>query len=453
LLRGCGVGVRYTIMANLGWHYLTADDKSSILRGVRDRAVYGGPYHAEIHPADRCNIDCFFCSTAAIRGTDELHLNRLISLFAELKAAGTRSIRFAGGGEPLFHRKFKDVLRAVIAEGLPVENVTTNAVLLSDEVGDLLINCCDEITVSLNTADSESYSRMMRTSARNFDRVLSNVDGLLRKRNAVRSRRPHVSLQFLVWRENYRSIPQMYDLGRRLGVDSIFFNGLSFLRDEQLMNDAETSEMLRLYEEIARRDEFRRVTNIASFERDIAGDINSMIKRLSAERESKGLLSKAFRFLWRDDFSLAEKIRHHRKFRRGVIGSETTELLDELCVIGWYSMVIRSDGTVAPCCILQHKNLGNVGHSSVAEIWNSPDYDKFRVELSNIIASPNRWLPSQDDRTVEAGCGLRGTNLCPMKTFYFRADAAFVRSLSDVVRARSAAASDAASPDYSRVTR
>jgi molybdenum cofactor biosynthesis enzyme MoaA len=114
-------------MSELGWKYLTADDKAVILRGVRDGVAYGGPYNVEIYPADRCNIDCFFCSTAAIRGTDELPLSRIEELIGEFKTAGVRSIRLAGGGEPLFHRKTKDMLRAIAASGIPLENITTNA--------------------------------------------------------------------------------------------------------------------------------------------------------------------------------------------------------------------------------------------------------------------------------------------------------------------------------------
>src|SRR5712691_5298173 len=91
--------VQLTTM-DMGWRYLTAEDKRNILRGIRDGKAYGGPYHVEIYPADRCNIDCFFCSTASIRGNDELPLVRIEELVAEMKQVGTRSIRFAGGGEP-----------------------------------------------------------------------------------------------------------------------------------------------------------------------------------------------------------------------------------------------------------------------------------------------------------------------------------------------------------------
>src|SRR5579864_2698536 len=200
-------------MARLGWKYLTADDKATVLRGVRDGVAYGGPYHAEIHPSDRCNIDCFFCSTASLRGTDEVALTRLEEMVRELKALGTRSVRLAGGGEPLFHRKTKDLLRSLSAAKMPIENITTNAVLLLEEVSEIAIDGpCDQITVSLNTADPDSYAKMMQTPARNFERVVTNVRNLIAQRRRRRRETPKINLQFLVWKKNYKSIPRMYAL-------------------------------------------------------------------------------------------------------------------------------------------------------------------------------------------------------------------------------------------------
>src|SRR5664279_396658 len=138
-------------MSELGWKYLTAADKQEILRGVRDGVAYGGPYHVEIHPADRCNIECFFCSTATLRGTDELPLTRLEELIAELKECGTRSIRLSGGGEPLFHRKVKDVLQAIADSGIPIENMTTNAVLMGEEIASILIDSVSYTHLTLPT--------------------------------------------------------------------------------------------------------------------------------------------------------------------------------------------------------------------------------------------------------------------------------------------------------------
>jgi MoaA/NifB/PqqE/SkfB family radical SAM enzyme len=413
-------------MTDLGWRYLGMREKGNILRGIRDGVAYGGPYHVELHPADRCNIDCFFCSTAAIRGTDELPLSRFQELLGEFQQAGTRALRFAGGGEPLFHRKIKDVLRAVVASRIPIENITTNAVLLDSEVAELLIQSCDQVTVSLNAGDAESYATMMRTPARNFDRVLQNIKTLLRARHAAGSKRPVINLQFLVWRENYLNIPRMYELARELDVDTILFSGLSFLPLEQQMNDDEIKTMLRLYEDVIRIDEFRRIENIGTFERDIQGDVAEIVERLSAERRKTGFIRRGINFLRRSDFSLAEKLRHHRRMNSK---THTLAKADEACIIGWYSMLVRSDGTVAPCCILQHKRLGNVFTQSVAEVWNSEAYQRFRAELTEIIQDGERWTKKAESQTVEDVCAIKGTYLCPMKTFYFSTDTSFMPGL------------------------
>jgi MoaA/NifB/PqqE/SkfB family radical SAM enzyme len=415
-------------MSNLGWRYLPGRDKETIVRGVRDGVAYGGPYHVEIHPADRCNIDCFFCSTAALRGTDELPLPRFEELLGELAKAGTRAIRFAGGGEPLFHRRIKDILRAVASSGIRIENVTTNAVLIDAEMASLLIAVCDQVTVSLNTGDAESYAQMMRTPARNFDRVLKNVRGLVEAKRTAGGR-PSVNLQFLIWRENYRSIPRMYELARELDVDTILFSGLAFLTPEQKMSEDDVTEMLRLYEEVVRIDEFRRITNIGSFERDIHAGIDEIVKRLAAERARTSFLRRGLNLLKRTDYSLAEKVRHHIRMKREQRASRELDGFDEACVIGWYSMLVRSDGTVAPCCILQGKPLGNIFRQSIDEIWHGEPYQRFRAELTRIIHEGRQWGARADDQTVESVCGIQGSDLCPMKSFYFNRDSSFVHAL------------------------
>lgn len=419
-------------MSDLGWKYLTTADKATILRGVRDGVAYGGPYHVEIYPSDRCNIDCFFCSTASIRGNDELPLVRIEELIAEMKQAGTRSIRFAGGGEPLFHRKTKDLLRMVGASGIPIENITTNAVLLGEEMTDILLNGhCDEIIVSLNTAEPESYAQMMQTPARNFERVVDNVKHLIaeRKRRGVRT--PQIVLQYLVWKENYRQIPKMYALAREMDVDWILFNGLAFLRKEQEMTAEETAEMMRLYEEVVRIDEFRRIAQIESFEQDLRPAVSAMALRLDAERRSRGKLHRIAHLIGRRDLTWREKIEHRLRARRSRrVDAESAEL-DQPCIIGWHSLVVRTGGPVAPCCILQGSPLGDIFKTSLREVWYGDGYARFRRELGRIIAAGEEWNPDPaEDRTVVPMCGGKGKDVCPVKSFYYRSDLPFLRSLN-----------------------
>lgn len=425
-------------MSELGWKYLTAEDKATILRGVRDGVAYGGPYHVEIHPADRCNIDCFFCSTAALRGTDEVPITRLEELIGELKLAGTRSIRLSGGGEPLFHRKANDFLRTIVSSGIPIENLTTNAVLLREAVAETLLTpeACDQITVSLNTGDAATYASMMQTTERNFERAVTNVRNFVAARNARKQSTPKVNLQFLVWKENYKSIPGMYDLAREIGADTIIFNGLSFLKPEQKMTSDETREMLRLYEVVVRRDEYRRISIIESYEQDIRPMVAEMNARLDAERRQRGPLARIVHLITRRDLTTREKIAHRRKIAESRRIEKETAGFDEPCLIGWHSLLIRVSGVVAPCCILQASPLGNIYKQSLHDLWYGEDYSRFRAELSRIIRDRQSWeYDAETDRTVVAMCGGKSSENCPIKSFYYKPDIEFIRAVNAGVSA------------------
>jgi hypothetical protein len=90
-------------------------------------------------------------------------------------------------------------------------------------------------------------------------------------------------------------------------------------------------------------------------------------------------------------------------------------------------MVIRTTGAVAPCCILQGKELGNVYRQSVRDVWHGEAYGRFRAELSRILRQGSAWRhDTAADQTVDALCGIHGG--CPIGTFYYQQDLRFLRS-------------------------
>ena len=140
--------------------------------------------------------------------------------------------------------------------------------------------------------------------------------------------------------------------------------------------------MMGLYEEIVRVDEYRTIGVINSFEQDSHGPGGEMSHRLWLERRAVSLPGRAARFLRRDGFTVREKVGHFREqVRDAKRAAGANRGLDSYCLIGWHSMVIRTTGVVAPCCILQGKELGNVYHQSVREVWHGEAYNRFRAEL------------------------------------------------------------------------
>jgi MoaA/NifB/PqqE/SkfB family radical SAM enzyme len=67
------------------------------------------------------------------------------------------------------------------------------------------------------------------------------------------------------------------------------------------------------------------------------------------------------------------------------LGEVAPEHRIEHCYIGWYSMTVRGNGDVHPCCFLMpNKSIppfGNIRTQSVGEIWNGAMYRLFRREM------------------------------------------------------------------------
>jgi len=103
------------------------------------------------------------------------------------------------------------------------------------------------------------------------------------------------------------------------------------------------------------------------------------------------------------------------------------------CLIGWHSMLVRSTGLVAPCCLIQGKELGNVYRQSVREVWYGDPYNRFRAELSRILRQRSSWEHDEAaDETVTPLCGPKGN--CPIGSFYYYPDTPFLRTFNGVVR-------------------
>ena len=254
-----------------------AAEKDAILAAIPRPGAAPPPRVVEISWQDRCNIDCFFCSTSEIRaGNFELSGERLEALFDEMQAMGVKGVRLMGGGEPLFRKDAAALIRAIGDRGLRITDVTTNGVLLTEPVIRALYETgCDEICVSLNAGDARSYGAMMQTTPKNFDRVVENV-----RRAAALKREigagTLVKVQFLVYKENFRQLPEMYRLFRETGADRFWLNGLYPVRPMPTMTDADVDEMLRLYEEVLAEDYFERLERFSFWEKSIAHRIDEV---------------------------------------------------------------------------------------------------------------------------------------------------------------------------------
>jgi MoaA/NifB/PqqE/SkfB family radical SAM enzyme len=406
--------------ASHGWELIDAERKREIIAAICDDAEPRGPLHVELDLTDRCNVACYFCNQQDVRTRQQLPIERIAELLDELVAGGLRSVRLSGGGDPLFHREILNVLDELTARGVVIDNLTTNGALLGPEVARRLVaNGCREVIFSLNAADAADYHRMMAVKPGTFDRVCENVRHLAAVRvagNGSGPRLPLIVVQFLIDRENFERIPDMYRLGASLDADRLTISPVLEIPRERIDTDlllgAGDGELIRPH-----------------LEQVLAWDRGAELLQLTFPyQEWNGILRQArFKAAGRLDLPMAPA----GSFRER----------DGQCFFGYYTATIRGNGDLYPCCMLMHpdyKPLGNALTGSFADHWRGPAFTRLRGEMRELLLRGGRmfYRPARF-RTLGRQCVE--AHQCGLKNMYFRHDDDFYAELGRALDAKRAA--------------
>jgi organic radical activating enzyme len=115
--------------------YTAAD--SIPLKTVLDRDLHAAingrrqiiPIHIQLIPTNRCNLNCAFCSCSERDRSLELDLGLARKVVEKCAGLGTKACTVTGGGEPLLHPKFPEIIDYLTDQGIKV-GLVTNGLLL-----------------------------------------------------------------------------------------------------------------------------------------------------------------------------------------------------------------------------------------------------------------------------------------------------------------------------------
>jgi MoaA/NifB/PqqE/SkfB family radical SAM enzyme len=345
-----------------GWNYLTEAQEGLIRDGVRDGAVYGGPFHVEFSPTDACNYHCFFCNSAYVDRSKRLPWPRMQALLDELAGLGMRSLRLAGGGEPLIYPEVNGILDFCLERGIAVSNITTNGFGLTPAVADRLLRLeSQEVIVSFNDVTAAQYAKTNGTTERSFRVVLDNIRHLIDERGRRGLDHPTVVQQFFVWKGNCGEIERAYDLGLETGADKIYLRDMGGLDPAERMTPEELKQAGEAVTRLRERDKGADKLLLGFSNEKILEEVATPDEKQAAHREAVG---------------------------RG----EAVAGRNEYCYIGWYSTVIRGNGDIFPCCMLSvdpdYKPMANLhDFANFREVWEGEAYRALRTDLREIALS------------------------------------------------------------------
>lgn len=133
-----------------------------------DSAIYETEFkYFQVEITGKCNMACIHC-----RATIQEGLDMPLDLLSTITRFGRRYLSDQGemvisGGEPIVHRKFKDVLKVVYDEGIQAISVTSNGLLFKESIAQEFGNLMDKgvkvfVGFSLDSSSSERHNEFRR---------------------------------------------------------------------------------------------------------------------------------------------------------------------------------------------------------------------------------------------------------------------------------------------------
>lgn len=183
---------------------------------VEGRDIY--PLYIEISPHGGCNHRCIFCALDYLEYEPAcLDTEVLKSFLHEISAKGTKSIMFAGEGEPLLHKNISELVIYAKSRSLDIA-ITTNGVSLSKNLLRKILPRLSWLRISLNAGTNKTYSLIHRTNPKDFDKVIRNI------KEAVQIKKEKgypctIGIQLLLLNENYGEVSMLAEILRSLGAD------------------------------------------------------------------------------------------------------------------------------------------------------------------------------------------------------------------------------------------
>ena len=137
--------------------------------------------YLRVSVTDKCNLRCVYCMPESglpwLRREDLLSYEEIVEIVRAAARVGVRTIRLTGG-EPLVRRDLHRLVAGINAiDGIDDIALSTNAVLLEEQLDALLAAGLRRVNISLDTLRPDRFERIARRPG--LDGVLHGIDAAI----------------------------------------------------------------------------------------------------------------------------------------------------------------------------------------------------------------------------------------------------------------------------------
>jgi tungsten cofactor oxidoreducase radical SAM maturase len=320
-----------------------------------------------VEPTTRCNLTCRTCIRNVWGDPDaDMSKGTFGKLLEQIRTLPDVSrVVFTGFGEPLAHRHILDMIAAIRGLGIAVSLGSNGLLLDADTARELVRMGVDRLVISVDGVEPATYEGVRGAM---LSQVLDSIRRLNETKREMDSLLPALGIEFVVLKSNVNELPRLTALASRLNAARVL------------------------------------VSNVLCYTEDMREQM------LYGYEPQPSLLASGWPVrtgAWITWGTLELPRMHWGAERR------CRFVQDRAVVIGW-------DGSVAPCYALSHNyayyavdgfrkqvtrySLGNINNESLASVWMSEDYVRFRSQVRSFE------FPSCPNCDLRDSCDLRQNN-------------------------------------------
>ncbi len=321
-----------------------------------------------LEPTSNCNLQCITCVRQQWPelADNEMNMELFERLLDQMEAfPKLERVHLGGFGEPLAHPHALEIIRRLSRSGYQV-SMNTNGTLVNKDMAAALIDAgVHSIYFSIDAVDEDIF-RKIRVNGE-LDDVTGNMLRLRKMKEELNIYQPKVGLEFVLMSSNMDQLPLLPKLAKEVGAPTVLVTNLLAYSDQ-------------MYEEV--------LYEKPGLDRNMGAGVMAP-PGWDREAAQHSLPEPVIWPAVEKDYVLWGSVRLPRMYwgssrRCGFIN-------DDAAVIRW-------DGSVSPCyglmysynCRLDNRPkevssylLGNVGEEILYDIWNKPEYVKFRYRVRN----------------------------------------------------------------------
>ena len=328
--------------------------------GARDSVAEAPPVCLYLEVTNRCNLLCETCPRTfeALEPPADMSWELFTRIVDQVPGVARAVLH--GVGEPM--RDLPRMIRYLKERGTYVLFNTNGTLLRPPKFQELIETGLDELRVSLDAADRETYRAVRGKDV--FGRIVRDMGKLTQYQAETGARTPRVSLWLTGLKETVQQLPEFVRLAAEMGVREVHLQRLVFDEAGFGMARAESS----LFEQTRAEEQ-------AAIEAAQALGAALGVTLDASGATEPGLSLK----------------------------KQQTDQPWSTCRRPWSLMYFTAHGRALPCCIAPFSargyetyTLGDATQQTLREIWNGTAYQDFRAAL--VGNTPPK--PCQ-------GCGLR----------------------------------------------